>query len=224
MKPRTIRLPDDLDILLQDEAEKTGTTEAEIIRRVLCDHYRIREGETSIEALIRRVVSEVLADSTSRAPVSISDSTPKAPQSTLEKIDRAPSRTLEAPLEAPSEHPEAPPGSAYEALQKTPPGGVKIPVVVAHRTPDESTSEAPMSTSTEEGGAPPERRVDGLEWGKKRKHRLSNDPIGIEELKKLWRLEPRPTFTEIGQLLGGYSRDVISAKVKELIAKSELEE
>ncbi len=67
MKPRTIRLPEDLDRLLQDEAEKTGTTEAEIIRRVLCDYYRIREGETSIETLIRRIVGEVLEESTSKA-------------------------------------------------------------------------------------------------------------------------------------------------------------
>jgi hypothetical protein len=174
MKPRTIRLPEDLDSLLQDEAEKTGTTEAEIIRRVLCDYYRIRKGETSIEALIRRVVEETLADSTLRAPVSTSRSTHKAPQSTPEKEDRAPPRTLEAP-----------------------PGHLR---------------------------APPEKRIDGLEWGEKRKHRLSDDPVGTEELKTLWRLEPRPTFTEIGRLLGGYSRDIISDKVKELIAKGELEE
>jgi len=178
MKPRTIRLPEDLDLLLQDEAEQTNTTEAEIIRRVLCDYYRIRKGETSIEALIRRVVGEVLAESTPRAPVSTSKSTHKAPQSTPENEDRAPPRTLEAPPEAPQEHLRA----------------------------------------------PPEKRIDGLEWGEKRKHRLSDDPVGIEELKTLWRQEPRPTFKEIGQRLGGYSRDIISGKVKELIAKGELEE
>lgn len=116
MKPRTIRLPEDLDRLLQDEAKQTGTTEAEIIRRVLCDYYHIREGETSIEDLVRRVVGEVLAESTSRAPVSTSRSTHKAPQSTSE---RAPPRTLEAPLGAPSEHLRAPADSTSEAPQST---------------------------------------------------------------------------------------------------------
>jgi hypothetical protein len=197
MKPRTIRLPEDLDSLLQDEAEKTGTTEAEIIRRVLCDYYRIRKGETSIEALIRRVVEETLADSTLRAPVSTSRSTHKAPQSTPEKEDRAPPRTLEAP-----------PGA---------------PLVSTSRAP-ESTSKKEERAPIEHLRAPPEKRIDGLEWGEKRKHRLSDDPVGTEELKTLWRLEPRPTFTEIGRLLGGYSRDIISDKVKELIAKGELEE
>lgn len=67
-------------------------------------------------------------------------------------------------------------------------------------------------------------RKDGMEWGERRMHRLSDDPIGIEELKTLWRLEPKPTYEEIGRLLGGYTRNVISAKVKELIAKEELGE
>lgn len=67
-------------------------------------------------------------------------------------------------------------------------------------------------------------RKDGLEWGERRMHRLADDKIAIEEVKTLWRLEPRPTFTEIGQLLGGYSRNSISAKVKELIALGEMEE
>lgn len=98
-----------------------------------------------------------------------------------------------------------------------------------HRAPErtrlqeeERTPRAPDHTP-EARGAPSEKRTDGLAWGERRLHRLSDDKIGIEEVKMLWRLEPRPTFTEIGRLLGGYSRDSISAKVKELIALGELE-
>jgi len=58
-------------------------------------------------------------------------------------------------------------------------------------------------------------REDGLAWGAKRLHRLKDDPLGLEELKMLMALDPRPTFKEMGRLLG-YSRDVISGRVKEI--------
>lgn len=152
MKPRTVRLPDDLDHLLQDEAEKTGTTEAEIIRRVLCDYYRIREGETSIEALIRRIVEEVLAESTSIAPRSTSNGTSGAPQSTSTKKERAPSRTLEAPIIAPPKHLGAPIESTFEAPQSTEAPDVieVLKIIKAHHdrgeepTADEVAQEAGM--------------------------------------------------------------------------------
>lgn len=125
MKPRTVRLPEDLDRILQDEAEKTGTTEAEIIRQVLCDYYRIRKGENSIETLIRRVVGEVLAGSTPRAPPSTAQSTPIAPASTLIKKDMTHSRTLEAP----DKHLQAEKDSTARAPENT----SKDPVTAAKR-------------------------------------------------------------------------------------------
>jgi hypothetical protein len=59
-------------------------------------------------------------------------------------------------------------------------------------------------------------REDGLAWGEKRKHRLTDDPLGMKELAMLMALGPRPTFEEAGRLLGGYSRNVISERAREM--------
>ena len=101
MKPRTVRLPEDLDLIIMDTANKMGVTEAELIREVLSEYFCIRHEKTSIETLIRGIVKEELADSTSRAPP---ERRPISPDST----SRAPTRTLEAPHRgAPTEHPSS---------------------------------------------------------------------------------------------------------------------
>ncbi|GEM_PF-3138014 len=201
MKPRTIRLPEDLDRLLQDEAEKTGTTEAEIIRRVLCDYYRIREGETSIETLIRRIVGEVLEESTSK-------STPRAPQSTSAEKERAPSRTLEAPPRAPYEHLGAPLKSTSKAPLSTPKSTLVAPQSTAE--PDVIEVLKIIKAHHDQGEEPTANEV-AQEAG------MDKRPLG--RLMKATGVQAKNT-TRGGVTARYYTLD-LKPKIEELIAKGD---
>jgi hypothetical protein len=101
MKPRTVRLPDNLDLLIESEARERGITSGEIIREVLSVHYRIRDGETSLEDVVRRMVGDCIDDRIRSGALHIPERVHRAPDriphQQAERTRRAPDRTRETP-------------------------------------------------------------------------------------------------------------------------------
>lgn len=90
MRPRTVRLSEDLDQIIEAEARERGLTPGEVIREVLSVHYRIRDGETSLEAVVKRIVDEYLEERTHNAAQRIPERTRRAPQRTRDRKPQMP--------------------------------------------------------------------------------------------------------------------------------------
>lgn len=82
MRPRTVRLPEDLDRLIDEEAAERGITAGDIIREMLYVRYRIRDGETSLEDVVRRLMDEYREERTHNAPERVPKRTRSASQRT----------------------------------------------------------------------------------------------------------------------------------------------
>jgi len=100
--------------------------------------------------------------------------------------------------------------------------GAESDMVTGSKEPIAVGPEEHMATGSEEEKSqkPPEmpgwEREDGVAWGDKRKFRLSDDPLALEELVRL--KDDSFKITQIAELLD-YSRDMISREYHRLEEK-----
>ena len=92
--------------------------------------------------------------------------------------------------------------------------GPKEPIATRPKEPMVISSEEEKSQTLQE--VPAWEREDGVAWGEKRKFRLSDDPLALEELTRL--KDDGYKITQIAELLD-YSRDMISREYHRLEVK-----